>query len=198
MEKNYERPQGRAYTLAQPSSSQLRGRQSVRATFRLSEKAIDAISILALHMGIKQKSLFDQLLDDAAALEVVARKVREDSFEPGERVQKTYVLSRSSLSCLERISIRSSTPRDALVEYSVRRLLPLIRKERLRHRKRRDMLKYMTAYLEQGKDLLALTEKELGREDPVYELFSSAMHAVERARAQAESMVEKGEVIENF
>ena len=43
------------------SSSGLRGRQSVRATFRLSEACIDAISIVATHLGIKQKSIFEWL-----------------------------------------------------------------------------------------------------------------------------------------
>ena len=46
-------------SLPQPSPDDLRGRQSVRATFRLSAKAIDAMSIVSVHLGIKQKSLFD-------------------------------------------------------------------------------------------------------------------------------------------
>jgi hypothetical protein len=41
-----------------PSTKDLRGRQSVRATFRLSESCIEAISILSTQLGIKQKSVF--------------------------------------------------------------------------------------------------------------------------------------------
>ncbi len=48
--------------LPRPSSKDLRGRQSVRATFKLSARAIEALSIVAVHLGIKQKSLFDQVL----------------------------------------------------------------------------------------------------------------------------------------
>ena len=47
-----------------PSPEDLRGRQSVRATFKLSSRAIDALSIVAAHLGIKQKSLFDHLIED--------------------------------------------------------------------------------------------------------------------------------------
>jgi hypothetical protein len=47
------------------SAMDLRGRQSVWATFRLSEDCIDAISILAVQLGIKQKSVFDHLMEDA-------------------------------------------------------------------------------------------------------------------------------------
>jgi len=47
--------------LPRPTPEGLRGRQSVRATFKLSAKAIEAMSIVAVHLGIKQKSLFDHL-----------------------------------------------------------------------------------------------------------------------------------------
>jgi hypothetical protein len=40
---------------SKPSALDLRGRQSVQAIFRLSEDCIDAISILAAQLGIKQK-----------------------------------------------------------------------------------------------------------------------------------------------
>jgi hypothetical protein len=87
-----------------PSSSELRGRQSVRATFKLSGKAIEAISIAAAHMGIKQKSLFDHLIDDVASLEGVAREIEFERFLGLRRIQKTFVLSRQTLCSLEAVS----------------------------------------------------------------------------------------------
>jgi endonuclease/exonuclease/phosphatase family metal-dependent hydrolase len=62
MEKSRKDPPIREIDLPLPSSSDLRGRQSVRATFKLSVRAIDALSIVAAHLGIKQKSLFDHLI----------------------------------------------------------------------------------------------------------------------------------------
>ena len=50
-------------SVSNPPALDLRGRQSVRATFRLSEDCIDAISILSAQLGIKQKSVFDHLKD---------------------------------------------------------------------------------------------------------------------------------------
>jgi len=41
----------------------LRGRQSVRATFRLPTEMVSLLSIAASHLGLKQKSLFDQLVE---------------------------------------------------------------------------------------------------------------------------------------
>ncbi|MBU2430178.1 MAG: hypothetical protein KKH99_05750, partial [Proteobacteria bacterium] len=72
----------------------LRGKQSVRATFKLSQKAIDAIGLVAIHMGIKQKSLFDHIIEDLDALDSLARTIRIQQFKKIPRIQKTFVLSR--------------------------------------------------------------------------------------------------------
>ncbi|MEE4603191.1 MAG: hypothetical protein V2J65_18055, partial [Desulfobacteraceae bacterium] len=115
------------------STLDLRGRQSVRATFRLSEACIDAISILSAQLGIKQKSIFDHLLENAQVLKSMASELENTKFDRHERIQKTFVISRRSLSFLDTISSKHNAPRDALVEYSVRRLLPIIAKERKKH-----------------------------------------------------------------
>lgn len=111
------------------TSLELRGRQSVRTTFKLSQKAINALSILACQMGIKQKSLFDHLVDDVQALKAIAREA-EDAASTAQRVPKTYVISRRTLENLEHISARYNTPRDLLVEFSIERILPLIEQEK--------------------------------------------------------------------
>ena len=88
-------------SLPLPSAEDLRGRQSVRATFKLSTRAIDALSIVAVHLGIKQKSLFDQLIEDAGSLSHIAREIESDDFSTLKRVQKTFVISRKTLRSLE-------------------------------------------------------------------------------------------------
>ena len=98
-----------------PSTLDLRGRQSVRATFRLSEACIDAISILSAQLGIKQKSIFDHLLENAKVLKSMASELENTKFDPHERIQKTFVISRRSLSFLDTISSKHNAPRDALV-----------------------------------------------------------------------------------
>ena len=88
-------------TLPLPSPADLRGRQSVRATFKLSARAIDVLSIVATQLGIKQKSLFDHLIEDVQSLNVIANEIEDDMFNALERVQKTFVVSRRTLSSLE-------------------------------------------------------------------------------------------------
>ncbi|MCK5696195.1 MAG: hypothetical protein KAH62_06310, partial [Desulfobacula sp.] len=72
----------------------LRGKQSVRATFKLSQKAIDSIGLVAIHMGIKQKSLFDHIIEDIDALDRLAKTIQIRQFRKIHRKQKTFVLSR--------------------------------------------------------------------------------------------------------
>jgi hypothetical protein len=184
--------------LSLPSSADLRGRQSVRATFKLTEMAINAVNIVSTHLGIKQKSLFDHLIDDAQSLDVIAKEVRPDVFNELERVQKTYVVSRKTLSCLGEVSKKFAAPRDALVEYSIQRLLPIIREEREKHRKRKGILSELTEYLEQGEEMLKKSRKLLGKEDPVYHNLENAMAVTRNVQKNIKSFVEKGEIIEEF
>ena len=107
----------------------LRGRQSVRATFKLTNDCIEAISIVAAQMGIKQKSLFDHLFQDTDTLSTIAQKYRNARLQTTNRIQKTYVLSRNSLLSLEDIAKNFNAPRDVLIEISVQRLLPIITAE---------------------------------------------------------------------
>ena len=198
MKKSDKRETDRSVSLPLPSSSDLRGRQSVRATFKLTEKAIDALSVVAVHLRIKQKSLFDHLIDDMRSLESIAREIETERFGRLDRVQKTYVHSRRTLSCLEEASESFSAPRDALVEYSIQRLMPIIAEEQEKHLKRKGISAEIEEYLEQGEKILRKSKELLGEDDPVYEGFETAMAVFHNAYNGIKSFIEKGEIIENF
>jgi hypothetical protein len=185
-------------TLPLPSSAELRGRQSVRATFRLSARAIDVLSIMARQLGIKQKSLFDHLIEDVKSLNVIANEIEDEAFSALDRVQKTFVVSRRTLSCLEQTSRQFNAPRDALVEYSIQRLLPVIAKERERHSTRKAILNDINAHLAQGLKILQKAQSLLGEDDPVYARFETAMHSLISSQGHIENYVKKGSVIEDF
>jgi len=184
--------------LPQPSPQDLRGRQSVRATFKLSARAIEAMSIVSVHLGIKQKSLFDHLIEDAQTLSHIAREIESEKFRTLSRIQKTFVISRRTLSCLDEISKRFQAPRDALVEYSIQRLLPVIDQERERHRRRKEILNDMNGHLVDGLKILKKSKSLLGEDDPVFIRLASAMKGLVNAQNHVNAFVEKGEIIEEF
>lgn len=198
MVKSSKEPPIKEIDLPLPSSTDLRGRQSVRATFKLSARAIDALSIVAAQLGIKQKSLFDHLIEDVKSLNVIANEIEDEAFSALDRIQKTFVVSRRTLTCLEETSQQFNAPRDALVEYSIQRLMPVIAKERQRHVKRKEVLGEINEHLAQGLRILQKTEALLGEDDPVYARFESAMHALQTAQSHIEHYVKKGSLIEDY
>ena len=198
MANNTTKRSGRGEGLPLFTYSDLRGRQSVRATFKLSGKSIETISVLATHLGIKQKSLFDHLIDDMRTLDLIAQDLEHETFQNLDRVQKTYVLSRKTLSSLEEVSKKHDAPRDALVEYSIQRLLPLIEEERERHLRRKQVLSKIAEYLGQGEEILKESRELLGKEDPLSAKFETAIKAMRNAHNSMTSFVEKGETIEGF
>jgi hypothetical protein len=180
------------------SVDDLRGRQSVRATFKLTNDCIEAISIVAAQLGIKQKSLFDHLFQDLDTLKAIGRRFRNARLEAANRVQKTYVMSRTSLLYLEDIASHFNAPRDALIEISVQRLLPIIQKERRRHAKRKAVFSRIEDHLNQGRKLLNTAYSELGEEDLLTDRLAAAMSVYESAVKQMAAFMKKGKSIETF
>ncbi len=176
----------------------LRGRQSVRATFKLTSGCINAISIVAAQMGIKQKSLFDHLFQDTDTLSVIARKFSNARLKSADRVQKTFVMSRNALLSLEDIAQHFNAPRDVLIEISVQRLLPIITKERKRHAKRKAIFELVTRHLEQGRKLLKDAFAELGEEDLLTDRLTAVLGMYESAHKQMDGFMQRGKNIEAF
>ena len=184
--------------LPKPSSMDLRGRQSVRATFKLSAQAIDILSMVSVHLGIKQKSIFDHLIEDDQSLTIIAQEVDPKPVKALERFQKTFVISRKTLLALEEAASQFNTPRDVLVELSIQRLLPIIYREQEKHKKRKKILNEINCFLDQGAALLEEFETILGKEDPVSAEFKRAIEVLTDARTHIGAFVVKGQMIENF
>ena len=198
MKKTDENRLDTSLPASKPTALDLRGRQSVRATFRLSEACIDAISVLSTQLGIKQKSVFDHLMEDVQVLKDLARELANIEFSRGARIQKTFVISRRSLSFLDTISNEYDTLRDALVEFSVRRLLPIIAKERKRHEKRKHVFTQISNHFAEGERLLSKADEMLGTDDPIVNKLRAAMSVYKNAHDDIANCIEKGKIIEAF
>ena len=114
------------------------------------------------------------------------------------RIQKTFVISRRTLSSLDEISRQFQAPRDALVEYSIQRLLPVINRERKKHHQRKQVLDAVNGHLEEGLRLLEKAKSLLGETDPVSARLAVAMSAYLNAQRAIEAYIEKGSGIEDF
>jgi hypothetical protein len=198
MEKNKGKQKDGETSRLKPTTLDLRGRQSVRATFRLSEACIDAISILSAQLGIKQKSVFDHLMEDAQILKHLASELENTEFDRQERIQKTFVISRRSLFFLDTISSEYNAPRDALVENSIRRLMPIIAKERKKHVKRKELFTAISSHFAEGKEILSKAEEMLGADDPIANKLQTAMSVYKNILDDIANFIEKGKIMEKF
>lgn len=89
-------------------------------------------------------------------------------------------------------------PRDALVEYSIQRLLPVITREREKHRRRKEILRDMNENMENGLRILQKSKTLLGEDDPFFLRWESAMKTLVNTQRDIEAFIEKGKIIEDF
>jgi hypothetical protein len=175
----------------------LTGKQSVRATFKLPQQTIDLLVIIAGQLGIKQKSLFDQLVENASILELVSQEAHDYSTN-NERHPKTFVISRSTLLSLNKVSKEQKVPRDILVEVYIKQLLPVIKTELEKHKKRKALLKEMRLYQNQGKKLLRMAEELLGQDDLLCEKIKNQINVAKKNFATAEEIIKRGMPMEDW
>jgi len=176
----------------------LAGKQSVRATFKLPPQIIDLLGIIAGQLGIKQKSLFDQLVENSAILRQVAKEARNFPESGPDRHQKTFVISKSTLQSLNRTAREQKVPRDVLVEAYIRQLMPVIKTELAKHRKRKLLLDEMQDYLESGRRLLVRTEKLLGKNDPLYIMLANQMTMGSKNASTLDEIIKRGMPMEEW
>ena len=180
------------------SADRLKGRQSVRATFRLPVQVIGLLSVAASQLGLKQKSLFDQLVEDRDALTQLAVSAGISCRNEQERKQKTFVISRNALLALEYVAKNFGVPRDLLVEISINRLLPVISAEQEKQKKRREILSKMEKFVGDGMELLEKTCKDLGETDPACQRLRDLLLYSDQTVMELRHQVELSKEIEAY
>jgi hypothetical protein len=180
------------------SFDELRKKQSVRATFKLPGEIIDLLGVIAGQLGIKQKSLLDQLVEDTSVLVKLVQENEQSQEEQTTRRQKTFVISRSSLRSINDIAKKQNISRDALVEISIKRLLPIIETELEKHIIRKTILKEMKNYLKIGENLLDKTQNLLGKDDVLYDMLEKQVSLTQKNIVTVQAIIEKGMPMEEW
>lgn len=183
--------------MAQLSLHSLRGKQSVRVTFKLAPQTIDLLSVMASQLGIKQKTLFDHLIEQQELRRHLDQNQRQEQEEQ-PRKQKTFVLSQETLETLNLLAEKYHAPRNLLVEMAVRRLLPVLMEEQEKHEKRKIILGEMTKEIRRNYQLLEEAEKLLEPEDPVCTELREANKAIEQAYRNTVAIIERGKDMEKM
>lgn len=180
------------------SLNQLRSKQSVRTTFKLPQEVISLLSVLSGQLGIKQKSLLDQLTEDITQLNKIARTARSLSQPRPSCQQKTFVMSKSALQAINEVAKKRGIPRDVLLELSIRRLLPVIDEEQEKHQRRKKVFHSMLAQLHELEELRRHTAATLGQEDDFYRMVNSQVILAQKNLRYAKAFIEKGQALEDW
>jgi len=130
----------------QIDADELAGRQSVRTTFKLSEKTINLLKISAKHLGIQQKTLLDQLIEDETILNILAKEAHTRRRNAADCRPKTFVLSKKALDLINVMLDRYDITRDILVDLSITRLASYIDSLSRIHDQRRSLLNEIEKY----------------------------------------------------
>ena len=198
MNKKNEFPFNEQEAVAGLSADSLRGRQSVRATFRLPLQIISLLSVAANQLGLKQKSLFDQLVEDREVLAQLA--LMADDYQPlnDSRQQKTYVVSRNALLSLEHVARTCGLPRDLLVELSIQRLVPVLSSEQEKNQKRQQVLGKLEDMCDASSLLFQETLEMLGEDDAATQLVATVQTQCRRAIDELTQLVAQGSKLDRY
>jgi len=188
----------RNLSIPEASATLLRRRQSIRVSFKLTAKCIEAMNILGSHLRVKPKSLFDHMVQEPETLRAIATRARGRNDDDQPQMAKTYVISRDAAEMLDAVASAHKVSRDALVETSVQHLMPLIQKEQVRHTSRKNLFLRMERHLKNGRKLLDDMVSDLGDNDPMCDKMGSVMAVYERAFLSLAVFIQKGENIEGF
>lgn len=180
------------------SFEDLKMKQSVRTTFKLPKDTISLLGLIAGQLGINQKSLLDQLSEDSALMLELAKNAKDIQTTDKKRMTKTFVLSRSSLKAINDAAKKNNIPRDVLVEVSIQRLYPLIKNEREKHLKRKNILAELKQILKHSKNIRDLVKRELGKNDDLYEMVDNHLQLTEKNVIAADKLVNKGRAMEKW
>jgi len=180
------------------SLDDLRMKQSVRTTFKLPEEAINLLSIIAGQLGIKQKTLLDQLTEDSSLLVKLAKGVDQKNSGDETRHAKTFVISRNSLQAINNVAKKQNVSRDFIVEISIKRLLPIIEGELEKHIKRKKILEDMKQFAKNEETLRDQAKEVLGENDDLFKMIDSQVQRTKNNITTAGMLIKKGMPMEEW
>lgn len=180
------------------SFDDLKLKQSVRTTFKLPKETINLLGLIAGQLGIKQKSLLDQLTEDKELLTNFAKKAYKEREKEKNRYPKTFVISRSTLESINEVAKRQNVPRDILVEFSIQRLEPVIENELEKHQQRKKIFEEMKLYMDHGEKLRRRAKETLGDNDELYSMIDKQVLLTQKNIMKSVAIIEKGSSMEDW
>jgi hypothetical protein len=175
--------------------------QSVRTTFRFSERAEDALDRLSKTTKVTKKDILDRfarliLKDDA----LTTRLVKEASKVAANQelgVRKTWVITKATLKLIRDKSQTNGLSRDALAESLVLFANELIKTaNQQRPEKHKEALKIIDDFWKNAEQIEDQLGDLLGEDDPICERFRYVVPIIMNLSMAIEAEIKKGTPID--
>lgn len=163
----------------------------IHSTFRLSQEGHKAIRTISKGLGIKNAEVFDKLL---VVEEWATSRESISLTKNNEKIRKTYIVKKDTLSKLSTIANDKEVSRDVLVE-RIARAFEIIFVETVaeRDKRYRKVLEQIIKPLFEVVDSkCGEVENELGHDDPVAIEFRSVAYTLYQAINNIEEHIENG------
>jgi hypothetical protein len=204
---------GKAEKCAQELLSRLSwNKKSVRTTFKLSEKATEMLAELTEREGKTIKDFFDTFLLALLITETPMPGQKHSSpllpklkdvdqkaeySKTDRQIRKTYVLSETGLTLLERYAKQYKMSRDAFVEYAVRfskaSLEKQIKEAKNKHAEAFEIVDRKWTELENTREEIKTL---LGEGDPILERFGTVCIVMMNLHSEIEQELQDGTPID--
>lgn len=155
------------------SKSLLTKKESKRTTFKLSNKCLEAFEWMVESYNATAKevldiiSLSDEIIDHAIE---IAKEHNED--ESQKKTRKTFVISKQSLSQLNRISTKENVSRDTLIEMLILLYKSLLEKHLEEEKeKEKEALKIISNFWSEAENVEGHLDELLSEENPIRDRF---------------------------
>jgi len=162
-------------------ATSLSEKQSVRTTFKLSKKSLDAFNSLIEAHRLKPKEIFDLICSFDQLIDIAVKSIDNESLPTGkEYVRKTYVISQQDKRLLNRLSKKHGVPRDMLVDRLILAYEGILKLHKKKEREQEEKAYKIVSEFSQnaGATLKELSDL-LDKDSPILERFGAIELLVE-------------------
>lgn len=166
----------------------------VYTTFRLSQKAHDAIRELAQLLDIKHSEVFDRLLLIFEGFEKSKNPISLIIEENINMTRKTYVVKKDTLLKLGEIAKNKKVSRDNIVEKAALLFISFSHKSEAERKEKTQKIfdTILNPFGDQVWDIKEKLGEELGGDDPIYNRFVLILSAVDGFIQDIKTYLTKG------
>ena len=156
-------------------AANLSEKQSVRTTFKLNKKSLEALNSLIDAHRLKPKEIFDHICSLDQLIDIAVKSFNKESLPTDkEYIRKTYVISQQDKRLLNRLSKKHGVPRDILVDRLILAYEGILQLHKIKEREQEEKAyKIVSEFSQKAGATLKELSDLLDKDSPILERFGT-------------------------